>query len=72
MLLRMTTQTTNRPGTSLAKGGLFFAGLMVLVMVVSLTNGGHLTAWTVGAFLLGVLLAAVGFARRVLHAVETR
>lgn len=61
-----------KPGSGLIAGGLFLAGIALFLIVVVLSMGGSLTPVTAGAFLLGLLLAAIGFGRRVLAALESR
>ena len=63
---------TKRPGSALIGGGLLLAAVSVLLIAAILAGGGHLTIWTVGGVLLGLVLAGVGFGVRVLAALETR
>lgn len=73
MLLHMTAQTQTKPGTGLIKGGLFVVGLWVVVLLIGVASGGDTLKIThlVIPF-IGLVLAGVGFARRILHAVESR
>jgi hypothetical protein len=63
-------EVANRPGTALIKIGLGLAvvGLLFTVAVVS-AGGNMVTMWLV---LAGLVLAGIGFGRRVLAALERR
>lgn len=52
--------------------GLLLAVVALLLIVAIVGGGGSLTIYTAGAFLLGLILAVAGFARRLLAAVEAR
>lgn len=59
-----------KPGTALMASGLLLAVVALLLIVAIVGGGGSLTIYTAGAFLLGLILAVAGFARRLLAAVE--
>lgn len=65
-------QVTKRPGEILMAIGLGLAGFAFIIIVIALAGGGGLTAYTVGALILGLVLAVIGFAQRLLAAVERR
>lgn len=59
-----------KPGTGLIKAGLALAVVGVLFTIAVLSAGGNLVPmWLV---LIGLVLAGIGFAQRVLHALERR
>jgi hypothetical protein len=65
-----TGEVTNRPGTALIKIGLLLAVVGVLFTIAVVSAGGNLvTMWLV---LAGLVLAGIGFGRRVLAALERR
>lgn len=69
----MTSETAQKkPGTALMSVGLLLAGVALLLIVVVVAGGGSLTIYTAAAFVLGLLLAVAGFARRLLATVESR
>jgi hypothetical protein len=72
MLLHMTTQAQKTPGNTLMASGALVAGVFLLLIVAAITTGGGPAPVTVGGVLIGLLLVAVGFARRILAAVERR
>lgn len=66
------TQTgeVTKPGTGLIKVGLVLAVIGVLFTIAVVSAGGNLAPlWLV---LIGLVLAGIGFAQRVLHALERR
>lgn len=66
------TQTgeQTKPGTGLIKAGLGLAVVGILFTVAVLSAGGNaVTLWLV---LAGLVLAGIGFAQRLLHALERR
>ncbi|MBM7847457.1 hypothetical protein [Arthrobacter roseus] len=70
----MTTQQMARraPGTLTIKLGLFIAAIGAVFITMTMTQGtfGAPTTW--GMVIIGLVIAAVGFARRVLAALEKR
>lgn len=68
--MTQTGEVTNRPGTALIKIGLVLAVVGVLFTIAVVSAGGNLVPlWLV---LIGLVLAAIGFAQRVLAALEKR
>jgi hypothetical protein len=66
------TQTgeQTKPGTGLIKVGLVLAVVGILFTIAVVSAGGNLVPmWLV---LAGLVLAGIGFAQRVLHALERR
>jgi integral membrane sensor domain MASE1 len=66
------TQTgeVTKPGTGLIKVGLVLAVVGILFTIAVVSAGGNLVPlWLV---LAGLVLAGIGFAQRVLHALERR
>lgn len=64
--------TKKKPGTGLTSAGLFIAGIGLFLVLISVFSGGAgapLTWLMVG---LGLILAAIGFAQRMLAAAESR
>ncbi|GAA1774526.1 hypothetical protein GCM10009767_35670 [Kocuria aegyptia] len=72
MLSHMATETEKTPGNMLMASGALVAGLFLLLIIAAITTGGGPAPITVGGVLLGLLLVVVGFARRILAAVEKR
>ena len=69
----MTTasETTRKPkGSLLITLGLCLAGLSLLIVVLAVANGGTATIYTIGAVIVGLVLAAIGFGMRVSGALE--
>lgn len=63
-------EAANRPGTVLIKIGLLLAVVGVLFTIAVVSAGGNLVPmWLV---LIGLVLAGVGFAQRVLAALERK
>jgi len=68
--MTQTGEETRRPGTALIKVGLVLAMVGVLFTIAVLSAGGNLVPlWLV---LIGLVLAGIGFAQRVLAALERR
>jgi dipeptide/tripeptide permease len=68
--MTQTGEVTQRPGTTLIKLGLGLAVVGLLFTIAVVSAGGNLVPmWLV---LLGLVLAGIGFAQRVLHALEKR
>ena len=73
--MHMTTSVeahTRKPGTTLMGAGLLLAACSALLIVAVVASGGSVALVPVLGILLGLVLAVTGFARRLLHAVETR
>jgi len=68
--MTQTGEVTKRPGIGLIQGGLMLAFAGVLLTIAILSGGGNANGlWLV---LIGLVLAGIGFARRVLHALENK
>lgn len=70
----MTTQqeTRRKPGTLTTTLGLCLAGLSLLLVILIVSGGGSATVFTIGGIFVGLVIAGIGFARRVLAALEKR
>lgn len=66
------TETSKKPGTNLMTLGLIFGliGAVLVFLSVSTGNMGAPLSW--GLVALGAIVAIIGFARRMLAAVESR
>jgi hypothetical protein len=68
--MTQTGEETKKPGTGLMKAGLFIAAVGLVMLIVILANGGKANLiWLVVA---GLVMAGIGYARRVLAALERR
>jgi hypothetical protein len=68
--MTQTGEETKRPGTGMMRAGLYVAVAGLLMLIVILANGGKPNLiWLV---LGGLVLAGIGYARRVLAALERR
>lgn len=66
----MNQKTATRPGTTTIRIGLALAAMGLVIVMVVVSGGGDPRAlWMV---LLGLVVAAVGFGRRVLAALEDK
>lgn len=65
-------QKTKRPGDALMTIGLVSAVLGIVFSVMGIANTGAPTALAIVIFVVGLIVAAAGFAKRVLAAVERR
>lgn len=68
MMLFMSTVTTKRPGTELVRVGLFLVVIGVVLAIATMAAGGNATLGWISV--LGLLMAAIGFAQRILAALE--
>jgi hypothetical protein len=68
--MTQTGEETKKPGTGLMKAGLFIAALGFVMAIVIVAGGGKPNLLWLG--LAGLVLAGIGYARRVLHALERR
>ena len=66
------TDTAKKPGTGLIATGLFLSGLALFIVVAMAMMGMVAGGIVWPMFILGLILAAIGFARRVLVALESR
>lgn len=64
------TQKKKTPGKALTAADLFIAGLGLLIVVLAVLGGGDARAWWI--ILVGLVLAGIGFAQRILADVERR
>lgn len=62
------TQKKKVPGKNLVSAGLFIAGLGLLVVFMAVLGGGDARAWWI--ILIGLVLAGIGFAQRIVAALE--
>lgn len=65
-------RTEKKPGSGVMSLGLSLAGLGTLFAVAILSGGGMPTMVVWAVPIIGVVLAIIGFARRLLAAVESR
>jgi hypothetical protein len=63
---------TKKPGDGIMWVGFVIAVVGLLLCVAAAVSGGTPGALSVGAVLVGAVLAVIGYARRVLAAVESR
>lgn len=70
----MTThqETRRKPGTLTTTLGLFIAAIGAFFIIMTMTQGNFGAPATWGMVIVGLVIAAVGFARRVLAALEKR
>ena len=61
-----------KPGTRMTGAGLFIAGVGSFILAVALFGGGTLSMGVVMIIVAGLIIAGIGFARRVLAALESR
>ena len=65
-------ELSKKPGTSAMQAGLVIVIVGAVLMVLNALNEGSPPGWTVGLVVIGVIVAVIGYARRILAAVESR
>ena len=65
-------KTKKKPGTGLMNGGLFVAGIGVFLLIAVFSSGGAPTLLVWALPFIGLVLAGIGFAKRILAAIESR
>lgn len=68
--MTQTGEVAKRPGTLLIQIGLLLAGVGLVLAIMIISGGG--TGQVLWLTLAGLVLAGIGFARRVLHALENK
>ena len=66
------TATAKKPGTGLITSGLFLSALALFIVIAMAMMGMVAGGIVWPMFILGIILAGIGFARRVLAALENR
>lgn len=65
-------EVSKKPGTTAMQTGLVIVIVGVALMVLNGISEGQPPAWTVWTALIGVVVAVIGYAMRILAAVESR
>lgn len=66
------TAASKKPGTGMMTAGLVIAGIALMLVLLAFNSGGAPTVYVWGAMVIGAALAVIGFAKRILAAVERR
>lgn len=64
--------TKKKPGAGMMRVGLLMGAVGLLLVIAALSSGGAPTLLVWVLLVVGVILAAAGYARRILAAVESR
>jgi hypothetical protein len=68
--MTQTGEVTKKPGTGMMRSGLIIAAVGLVMAIVIISGGGKPNMlWMAAA---GLVLAGIGYARRVLYALERR
>lgn len=65
-------EVTKRPGTTAMQTGLVIVIVGAALMMLNALSEGRPPGWTVGVVVIGAIVAVLGYARRILAALETR
>ncbi|MGO4583645.1 hypothetical protein AB4Z38_07120 [Arthrobacter sp. 2RAF6] len=69
----MTTDTgVRKPGSRLTGAGLVIAVIGAILLIAGIIGSGSISAFSAAIVVVGLVVAGVGFARRVLAALESR
>lgn len=65
-------EVKKKPGTGLMRAGLLMGSIGLLLVIAVFSSGGAPTLLVWAVFVGGAVLAVIGYARRILAAVESR
>lgn len=69
----MTTEIgVRRPGSRITGAGLLIAAIGVILLIAGVVGSGSVSAFSAVIIFAGLIVAGIGFARRVLAALESR
>lgn len=66
------TEAVKKPGSGLIGAGLLVAGIAVFVALIAINSTGSTGAFVWAMLIIGLILAGIGFAQRILAALENR
>lgn len=65
-------EVTKRPGTTAMQAGLVIVIVGAVLMILNALSEGRPPGWTVGIVVIGAVASVIGYARRILAALEAR